>query len=290
MVVQLKTSAETAPTGAKKRTLKKKGAKKPSTRDTLNKATLSKKNSSAKSSSKTKTLQKTRSIKKAVPPKSKINKKAAPKKAALTKATQAKNAAKKSTLELLNAIKARDLETHKTAKSKSTGTKKAPSLKKSASRTRPRKAKPLPIVPPMQEALEIVVPASVKRKNKRRASFKKKDLDQFRCDLLIMRDHFTGQTDSMKHDALQRDDEVNPEEDGTDAFMRLQALNQMNDQQHIVADIDNALAAIDKGTYGGCEICDCLISKPRLKARPFAKFCIKCKSDMERANRFKKIR
>jgi len=290
MVAQRKTSAENAQTGARKKTLKKKSTKKPSTRYTLNKATRSKKKSSVKSSSKTKTSQKIKAFKSAISPKSKIKAKATPKKAALTKAAEAKNAAKKSTLELLKAIKARDIETNKNAKSKSTGTKKTPSSKKCISRTKPKKAKPLPIVPPMQEAVEIVVPSSVKRKNKRRACFKKKDLDKFHRDLLIMRDHFTGQTDSMKHDALQRDDEVNPEEDGTDAFMRLQALNQMNDQQHIVADIDNALASIDKGTYGGCEICDCLISKPRLKARPFAKFCFKCKSEMERANRFKKIR
>jgi DnaK suppressor protein len=94
----------------------------------------------------------------------------------------------------------------------------------------------------------------------------------------------------MKHDALQRDDEVNPEEDGTDAFMRLQALNQMNDQQHIVAEIDEALTAIEKGTYGICEMCECLISKPRLKARPFSKFCIKCKAEMERSTRRNKKR
>jgi len=36
------------------------------------------------------------------------------------------------------------------------------------------------------------------------------------------------------------------------------------------------------GTYGACEKCSELIAKPRLKAQPFAKLCIKCQSDAEK--------
>ena len=238
-------------------------------------------------------VKKTVTAKKKTPVKKKTatTKKELQKKKGAGKPTTSENKAKKSTLELIKAIKARDIETHKndTANAAS-GTKKTRAAAKAQAKAKPVKRKPLPIVPPMQKAIEIIVPSSKDSKKKRRISFKKKDLKIFRGELLLMREHFTGQTDSMKHDALQRDDEVNPEEDGTDAFMRLQALNQMNDQQHIVADIDEALTSIEKGTYGACEMCDCLISKLRLKARPFAKFCVKCKSNMERSNRFKKPR
>jgi DnaK suppressor protein len=218
-------------------------------------------------------------------------KKVTPKKKTIKKPVAEKKGAKKTTSELMKAIKARDIETNTTDVSpKAAAAAKKSSPAKTAAKARAKKRKLLPIVPPMQKAVEIVVSSTREKKKRNRPSFNKKDLAMFRNDLLKMRDHFTGQTFAMKHDALQRDDEVNPEEDGTDAFMRLQALNQMNDQQHIVSDIDMALASIEKGTYGSCEMCECLISKLRLKARPFAKFCVKCKSEMERSIRFNKPR
>ena len=113
----------------------------------------------------------------------------------------------------------------------------------------------------------------------------KADLDQFKVDLIAMRDRITGQSGSMRNDALQRTDEINPEEDGTDAFMRLQTLEQVSSQQQIITNIDEALRAIDKGSYGVCDNCGDLINKPRLTVLPFAKNCIKCQSEMERANR-----
>ena len=100
-----------------------------------------------------------------------------------------------------------------------------------------------------------------------------------------MRDRITGQSGSMRNAALQRNDETNPEEDGTDAFMRLQTLEQVSSQQQLIANIDEALRSIEKGTYGVCDTCGELISKPRMTVLPFAKNCIKCQSEMERTPR-----
>jgi len=131
-------------------------------------------------------------------------------------------------------------------------------------------------VSPMKTA-----PASETRK----ARFQKRDLDQFKIELLAMRDRITGQSGSMRNAALQRTDEVNPEEDGTDAFMRLQTLEQVSSQHQIIANIDEALRSIEKGTYGVCDMCGELISKPRLSVLPFAKNCINCQAEMERGHR-----
>lgn len=111
--------------------------------------------------------------------------------------------------------------------------------------------------------------------------FNKKDLAQFRDELLTMRERITGQSGAMRHAALQRNDEVNLEEEGTDAFIRLQTLAQVGTQQQNVASIDEALRAIEKGTYGLCDMCGALVSKSRLKVLPFAKNCIKCQSEIE---------
>lgn len=46
--------------------------------------------------------------------------------------------------------------------------------------------------------------------------------------------------------------------------------------------IDEALLRIDDGEYGVCEECEEEIPLGRLKAMPFARHCVKCKSDLEK--------
>jgi DnaK suppressor protein len=49
-----------------------------------------------------------------------------------------------------------------------------------------------------------------------------------------------------------------------------------------LANIDEALIKIDDGEYGICEECEEEIPLGRLKVLPFARFCVKCKSDIEK--------
>lgn len=46
--------------------------------------------------------------------------------------------------------------------------------------------------------------------------------------------------------------------------------------------IDEALQRIEDGEYGICEECEEEIPLGRLKVMPFARHCVKCKSDLER--------
>src|SRR3972149_6052549 len=46
--------------------------------------------------------------------------------------------------------------------------------------------------------------------------------------------------------------------------------------------IDEALKRIKDGNYGICENCGDEIGEDRLRAMPFAKFCLSCKIDLER--------
>ena len=48
-------------------------------------------------------------------------------------------------------------------------------------------------------------------------------------------------------------------------------LNQLNEQ---LDDIEHALAKMDGGTYGTCEVCGTPIAEPRLEAMPATRFCI----------------
>ncbi len=133
----------------------------------------------------------------------------------------------------------------------------------------------------VRPAVKKVMAAGAKPSALKDTRFDKKDLLQFRFELLAMRERITGQSGAMRNAALQRNDEVNLEEEGTDAFIRLQTLTQVGTQQQIVASIDEALRAIDHKTYGVCDMCGVLISKSRLKVLPFAKNCIKCQSEIE---------
>jgi RNA polymerase-binding protein DksA len=44
--------------------------------------------------------------------------------------------------------------------------------------------------------------------------------------------------------------------------------------------IKQAIARIDNGQYGNCQVCDEPINKERLKAMPHSTMCIKCASKM----------
>jgi len=53
-------------------------------------------------------------------------------------------------------------------------------------------------------------------------------------------------------------------------------------QKKELEEINEALKRIEKGTYGICEICDEPIQIERLKIKPYAKYCIICKEEIEK--------
>ena len=111
--------------------------------------------------------------------------------------------------------------------------------------------------------------------------FTKKELAELRADLLAQRARLSGKAVTLQDQSLRRYDEVNPEEDGTDAAMRITELGKAALAEASVNDIDAALRAIDDGTFGVCQNCGSRIGKARLRAQPFAKYCVPCQSEME---------
>jgi len=148
------------------------------------------------------------------------------------------------------------------------------------------KAVAKPLKPAKSAAASVRTPASApaaaSKAQPKTVRFSDKDLDAFRKELVSLRERLTGQVAQMRQESLKRDDEVNPEEDGTDAFDRLFALERAGNDQDIIFTIDEAIRAIDEGRYGVCDVCTSLIEKPRLHALPFAKNCIKCQAEAER--------
>jgi RNA polymerase-binding protein DksA len=69
----------------------------------------------------------------------------------------------------------------------------------------------------------------------------------------------------------------------TATFDREMATSLEENSNHVLAEIEAALARIDEGTYGLCERCGRPIGLERLEALPWATLCIEDKRKQERA-------
>jgi DnaK suppressor protein len=84
---------------------------------------------------------------------------------------------------------------------------------------------------------------------------------------------FTGIVDASANS--NADDEHDPE-GSTIAFERSQVSTLIDQARRRLADIDAAVARLDDGTYGVCEVCGRPIPAERLAARPVARTCVTC--------------
>ena len=69
----------------------------------------------------------------------------------------------------------------------------------------------------------------------------------------------------------------------SDSYDRDLSLNIATSEQKVIYEIDEALKLIDEGKYGICVSCSKKIPMKRLKALPYAKYCIQCQSKEEKA-------
>src|SRR5262249_41216455 len=65
-----------------------------------------------------------------------------------------------------------------------------------------------------------------------------------------------------------------PAHPGTDNFERELTLSLLENDRATLAEIDAALVRLDQGRFGVCEECGREIGRDRLRALPFARFCI----------------
>jgi DnaK suppressor protein len=132
-------------------------------------------------------------------------------------------------------------------------------------------------------------PAAKKRSTKStaapepRAAF----LERQRKLLLAERESYTSQAAELKAQAdslalehepgdVQFDEEGG--EGGTSSVDRELDLILSGQALATITEIDLALAKINSGTYGICELCGKEIPEPRLEALPHASLCVSCKS------------
>ncbi len=88
----------------------------------------------------------------------------------------------------------------------------------------------------------------------------------------ILRDEFSVNADD-------RFDEIDQATTDAEQAMRMRLCNR---ETLYLKKVDDALARIEEGTFGLCEVCEEDIGLKRLEARPTATHCVSCKEDQER--------
>ncbi len=116
--------------------------------------------------------------------------------------------------------------------------------------------------------------------------FSKEFLNELRERLLSEREQICSRLQSSHRDLRNNSNKENIEETGSKDFIHAVDISMMGSDAEKLNMIDEALENLRRGTYGICQDCGEPISEGRLRARPFAHYCIKCKSIREERGEF----
>ncbi len=137
-----------------------------------------------------------------------------------------------------------------------------------------------------------------KKITRKRAKPKKllaKDLKIFREILINLKEDLLNKIRDISEDTLMKSQKdisgdisgysLHMADVASDNYERDFNLNLMSNEHKILFQIDEALKRIEDKTYGICLSCNKNITKGRLKAIPYARYCAKCKERLEKENR-----
>ena len=129
------------------------------------------------------------------------------------------------------------------------------------------------------------------KKKKDRLDFQGKDLEYYNA-LIEAREKILAQMQYRVDEALDRS---NAEKRGVSTHMadvsndnarHEMELRMLSEDGDVLKLIEEALKRLEKGEYGRCQECGEPISEGRLKIRPYAVFCVKCKTKHEQQAKF----
>src|SRR5512137_1998319 len=113
---------------------------------------------------------------------------------------------------------------------------------------------------------------------------KKSEMNVYKSRLLAMRARLRGDVTAMAEAALSKTRSessgdlssmpIHMADIGTDNYEQEFSLNLLDSERKILREIDLALLRMEDESYGICEVTGRGISKARLEARPWARYCI----------------
>ena len=112
------------------------------------------------------------------------------------------------------------------------------------------------------------------------------ELHMYRQHLLNLASRLDGDCSQLKDEALRPDGgeasgglsnvPVHPADLGSHTIEEEISLGLLSNEEQLLEEIKDALARIEQGTYGLCAGCGQPIPKGRLRAIPYARFCVGC--------------
>jgi RNA polymerase-binding protein DksA len=120
----------------------------------------------------------------------------------------------------------------------------------------------------------------------------KKELGFYRDKLAALRSEILNQIKEISEDTLmQSQKDVTGEASGytmhmadvaSDNYEREFNFRVVSGDRELLLEIESAIKKIENGDYGICVMCDKTIGKSRLNVIPYAKYCRKCKEQLEK--------
>ena len=109
-------------------------------------------------------------------------------------------------------------------------------------------------------------------------------LQEIRDNLLIMREEVLADAEKAYEDSqsLGKDGVPDIGDMSSNSYNQEVLMNLSETQRGRVRDIDAALERMDLGVYGLCARCEEDIPTRRMEVRPFSRYCVDCKSEVEK--------
>lgn len=172
--------------------------------------------------------------------------------------------------------------------------KAKPSKAKTAKPAKPRKSAAKPVSKPVSKTKSVVTRKKVTAAPVKLTGFLAKQRER----LLALKDTLLDSMNGVAKDSLRSRAEgseasafgMHQADAGSDAYDRDFALSLLSQEQDSLYEINQALKRLETGSYGICEMSGKSIPHARLEALPFTRYTVECQADIEKRNRFSRVR
>lgn len=117
------------------------------------------------------------------------------------------------------------------------------------------------------------------------------DINHYRRRLLSLRRRLSGDLSALEDEAMRpiggeaggnlSDVPVHMADLAPANYEEDIALDLLENDEQLLKEVDDALARIERGSFGRCENCGREISQERLQALPYARYCIRCARELQ---------
>jgi DnaK suppressor protein len=117
------------------------------------------------------------------------------------------------------------------------------------------------------------------------------EIKHYRRRLLALKQRLGGDLSELEAEALRgvggeasgnlSDVPVHPADLSADNYEEEVTLGLLENEDQLLAEVNDALDRIEQGTFGRCENCHQEISRERLEALPYTRYCLRCARQLQ---------